>query len=186
MYLKFSNTAHFNNSELALNIKQQFSHLHRVLLHSAIFCTYFPSLLLPMWTIGSFGFGGCHLRKCFHKENDVNMDSPYFFYKIVCDTKSPRKSRITLVVKAKLNDKVKQNIASRACDESTSENCSFGNYNFFSTFDFRKKGLVCLQKNLKRTWKFFLWLHTYILRIPTYHTNFKNRKLNGISVSVSK
>jgi len=38
----------------------------------------FP-LLFPMGTIRSFGFGSCHLRKCFHKENDVNTDSPYFF-----------------------------------------------------------------------------------------------------------
>ena len=29
--------------------------------------------------VGEFGLSGCHLRKCFHKENDVNMDSPYFF-----------------------------------------------------------------------------------------------------------
>ena len=62
----------------------------------------FP-LLFPMGTIHSFGFGSCHLRKCFHKENDVNTDSPYFF----CDTKSQRKNRITLVGKVKLNDKVK-------------------------------------------------------------------------------
>ena len=65
------------------------------------------------------------------------MDSPYFFYKIVCDTKSRRKSRITLVVKAKLNDKVKQNTASRACDESIRE-LFFWILQFF-TFDFSEE-----------------------------------------------